>query len=154
MSRPISLRLLLQATLFIVAVPVFLSLGPVIEARFLPVIRVRASEPTIVGNRMQFWLVGKKYRGCRLDSYGIGWRVDHDVITVSLEDAAGNLLTIPAALQAGEVFALGAYYVKIPDPARTFRQAALKITYYYRCSLLWLTEQDLTIPLPDIAKAR
>lgn len=129
-----------------------LNVGPVVEANLFPVLDQNVVGVRTDGQRLAFQLEGRKLRSCRLVSYGVGWRVDHSVITTSLDDVAGTPTTIPAEIQR-ERYSLGPYYVAIPDAARTYTSAVLKITYYYACSFLWLTEFDATIPLPQSAKA-
>lgn len=135
--------------LIVVAAFVGLTYGPELEGHLAPVITEHAVGVKDLGQNFQFTLEGRKNRSCLLVTSSVGWRVDHSVVPTALLDQLGTAVPIPQGIGYHEHFTLGPYWVSIPDAARTYKNAALKITYYYRCSFLWLTEQDLTIPLKD-----
>lgn len=136
--------------------PPLFTAGPIIEATVLPPIQVSAADigitpgPSPSSLLMRFTLNGQKHRPCRLENYGVGWRVDHSIAPVGLFQANGTTSEqIPATIQDGESFTMGPFYAPIVSAARSApHAAALSITFYYRCHALWLTEEDLSILLP------
>lgn len=137
---------------FVVAV---LSEGPFIERGWWPVLSVSATDVQGVaasdvpsGTEAVFNLVGTKLRSCALDSYSVGWRFDHSIIPTILLDKNHQQLAIPKGIQAGEQFSLGPFYVPVPSIVSKAMAPRLLLTYYYNCHALYLTEQDLMIPIP------
>lgn len=142
--------LVLSAAILLVAIFTF---GPLLDAALLPPIRITAVDtatvpgPTSTTFLFRFSLTGHKSRPCRLENYGVGWRINQAIAPVGLFQADGlTPQQIPATIQAGEDFGLGPYYVPIISAARAAPHAALDITFYYRCQFLWLTEHDLSVP--------
>lgn len=140
--------------LTVAIVAVVLHEAPSIEREWWPVLRVKADQIAILSDphgishyEVGFSLVGKKLRSCELNSYSIGWRYDRSILPTVLMNQNHQTVSIPTGIQVGEVFNLP-FRVPVPTTAIKTINPRLLITYYYNCHGLYLTEQDLTIPVP------
>lgn len=127
--------------------------APSIERAWLPILDIHSESVQIVpstddpdSKEASFILAGTKLRSCELDSYSVGWRYDHSILPTVLLDDSGKTMVIPNGIQAGEQFALP-FRVPVPSTALKAINPRILITYYYNCHGLYLTEQDLTIPV-------
>jgi hypothetical protein len=128
-------------------IPAFFSAGPWLERGLSPVLDYTIVETSVADGSYRFSMTGEKNRSCKLDNYGVAWGFDHSYLPAALADSAGNPRVFPAFLPVGRRFMLGPYYVPAPEPVKLRPDVRLILTLYYRCHLLWLTEQDIEIPV-------
>ena len=128
-------------------IPASFSFGPWAEMNLNPPLKAEIRLGSEVNGYQMFTIEGTKLRPCRLANYGASWSFDHSVVPTGLSDMVGNPANVPAVLQPQETFVLGPYYAVIPMSARLRPMVALVITLYYDCHFLWMTEEDLKIPV-------
>ena len=129
------------------APPTVLSLGPRLEARFLPATTVGICKERVTGTRLYFSFCGDKKRVCPLDSLPFHWRYDHTVEATVVRFTTTGEIYNPQTLIARGAFEYGEFYVDIPEPAYGLPEAEFGGVTFHDCGGLWLIPHEFTVKI-------
>lgn len=135
-----ALQMFLIATIILTTVLSAIVAGPLVETRFWPVLDVSITTLDD-GSRLEFTVDGTKDRDCALLTTSYAWRIAGVLMPTGVADAKGAPLS-PNLLAPGVVHATPRFAL-VPAAARLTPGVQFVMTFYYRCTPLWVTVQEV-----------
>lgn len=137
---------------------VFLTIGPTIEMKLFPPVRINITAPVVeqnaddTGFHLSFYLEGEKYRDCPINTISAAWVfIDGSTVPVDLVRPEGTRIERdePALLYAaGDTFYRGPFSVDVVSQLQDTTR--LRIISTYQCTFLWELKSIVWLTFGDV----